>query len=323
MRGLWIESGAVSFRADLTGPATPGSPAASGDETRVRVLRAGVCATDLALARGYMNFRGVPGHEFVGLALDGPHANRRVVGEINAACGQPSTCSACASGDERHCPRRTVLGILGRPGAFADELSLPTGNLHRVPAGVADEHAVFAEPLAAAFEIAEQLDLAAFDEALVLGDGRLGCLCAQVIASAGIRVELLGRHPERGEWLPQDVYHRTSPSDRRFPLVVEATGQPEVFQEALARVRPRGTLILKTTSEVPAQIDLAPLVIDEITVLGSRCGPFAPALAALAAGDVVVAPMIEQVYPLEEGPRAFAHAARPGTLKIQLEVTPA
>jgi len=314
MRGLWIESGEVRLRADLA------EPPSSADETRIRVLRAGICATDLALARGYMDFRGVPGHEFVGLALDGPHADRRVVGEINAACGH---CPACRRGDGRHCPDRTVLGILARPGAFAEELSLPSVNLHRVPDALPDEQAVFVEPLAAAFEIAEQLDLAAFEEALVLGDGRLGCLCAQVLARAGLRVELLGHHPERADWLPDGIRHRSTVGEERFALVVEATGHPEVFRQALGHVRPRGTLVLKTTSEVPVTLDLAPLVIDEITVVGSRCGAFAPALAALSAGEIRVAPMIDEVYPLAEGPRALAHAARPGTLKIQLEVASA
>jgi len=312
MHGLWIESGAVRFRADLP------APEARDGETRVRVVRAGVCATDLALARGYMDFRGVPGHEFVGIALDGPLAGERVVGEINAACGR---CSACANGNERHCPDRTVLGILGRPGAFAEELALPTRNLHRVPEGVSDERAAFAEPLAAAFEIPAQVDLERFGRALVIGDGRLGLLCAQVIARHVPAVHLLGRHPERAGWLPPEIRHVSAMPEGRFPLVVEATGKPHVFQEALGRVEPRGTLVLKTTSEAAAPLDLAPLVVDELTVVGSRCGPFEPALAALADGSIQVDPLLQEVYALEDGPRALEHAARPGTLKIQLEVT--
>lgn len=314
MRGLVIEGGSVRFATDLPEPEpTPG-------ESRVRVIRTGVCATDLALARGYMGFRGVPGHEFVGVALDGPHAGRRVVGEINAACGR---CEACVRGDGRHCPTRSVLGILARPGAFAELLRLPDANLHAVPDDLPTDRAVFAEPLAAAFEIDEQLELAALSRGLVLGDGRLGLLCAQVLAQAGLRVDLAGRHPERGSWLPEGIRHvGTLPAEggARYPLVVEATGDPQVFQQALGRVEPRGTLVLKTTSEAPAPLDLAPLVVDEIRVVGSRCGPFTPALAALESGAVRVDPMVHARYPLEEGARAFEHAGRAGTLKVLVDI---
>ena len=315
MRGLELRAGEVRFRADLERPApAPG-------ECRVRVTRAGVCATDLALARGYMGFAGVPGHEFVGVALDGPLAGRRVVGEINAGCGR---CKSCAAGLERHCPTRTVLGILGRPGAFAEELALPAGNLHPVPDAVPDDAAVFAEPLAAAFEIPAQVDLAAVGSALVLGDGRLGLLCAQVLALHGLPVHLYGRHPERAELLPSGCRHLGPPPAAapaaRYHLVVEATGDPAMLQRALLFVRPRGMLVLKTTSERPAPLDLAPLVVDEITVVGSRCGPFAPALEALAAGSVAVLPLIHARFPLEEGPRALARASQPGTLKVLLDV---
>jgi threonine dehydrogenase-like Zn-dependent dehydrogenase len=310
VRGLWIESGEVVVRDDLE------PPVAMDGESRVRVLSAGVCATDLALLRGYMGFRGVPGHEFVGEALDGPHAGRRVVGEINAGCG---TCELCRSGDPRHCATRSVLGILGRPGAFAEELSLPHANLVPLPEAVATDAATFTEPLAAAFEIAEQLDLARFDRALVLGDGRLGLLCAQVLALSLPRVDLIGRHPERAAFLPEKV-HYVSGRPEPCALVVEATGRADVLQEALAQVSPRGTLVLKTTSEAPVELDLAPLVVNEITLLGSRCGPFAPALAALAAGTVRVAEMIDARLPLERGAEAMALAARPGVLKVLIDV---
>jgi threonine dehydrogenase-like Zn-dependent dehydrogenase len=317
LRGLELRGGEVRFRGDLEPPApAPG-------ECRVRVTRAGVCATDLALARGYMGFEGTPGHEFVGVALDGPLAGRRVVGEINAGCGR---CALCAGGDARHCPERTVLGILGRPGAFAEQLALPAGNLHAVPDGVSDDEAVFAEPLAAAFRIAEQVDLSSVEGALVLGDGRLGLLCAQVLALHEIATELRGRHPERGEHLPAGCRHLgpaagpAPPPDRRFDLVVEATGDPGMLQQALLFVRPRGMLVLKTTCERAAPLDLAPLVVDEITVVGSRCGPFAPALAALAQRSVAVLPWIHARFPLAEGPRAFACADQPGTLKVLLDV---
>lgn len=318
MRGLVLERGELRFSSDLPEP-EPGP-----GEVRVRVLCTGVCATDLALARGYMGFAGVPGHEFVGEALEGELAGRRVVGEINAACGR---CATCRAGRERHCPERSVLGILARPGAFAETLSLPQRNLHAVPDGLATERAVFAEPLAAAFEIPEQLELASVERALVVGDGRLGLLCAQVIAAAGVRTELAGRHPERGSWLPAGISHIGPVPDPReagrpWDLVVEATGDPSVLAQALGLVRPRGSVVLKTTSERPASLDLAPLVVDEIQLLGSRCGPFEPALRALAEGVVVVDPMVEERFPLERAVDAFERARRPGTLKVLVDVAP-
>ena len=286
----------------------------------MRVLRAGVCATDLALLRGYMGFRGVPGHEFVGVALDGPHAGCRVVGEINAACG---ACPTCRAGRRRHCPHRDVLGILGRPGAFADELSLPHENLHPVPEGVSDDAATFTEPLAAAFEIAEQVPLGTIGRALVLGDGRLGLLCAWALAACGVRrVEVSGRHPERAELLPAGCTWLAGEelTGRPWDLVVEATGDPTVLARALTLVRPLGTVVLKTTSEVAAPLDLAPLVVDEVRLIGSRCGPFEVALAALADGRVRVEPLVEERYDLSAAEHALERAAD-GRLKVLLDVS--
>ncbi len=278
---------------------------------------AGICATDLALQQGYMNFRGVPGHEFTGIAREGKFSGRRVVGEINAACG---VCALCARGLGRHCPERSVLGILRHSGAFAETLSLPEGNLHPIPEHVSDEEAVFTEPLAAALEILEQLDIGAFETRLVIGDGRLGLLCAQALGLDGGEVDLVGRHPERGEALPLRIRHRGNP-DRleRYDLVVEATGAPEVLPRALAATRPRGTLVLKTTAAAAPNLDLSPLVVDEITLLGSRCGPFDKALRVLAAQQVVVTPWIAARHPLREGPAAFAKAAQKGVLKVLLD----
>lgn len=311
MRGLWVEDGGVRYRDDLE------PPGRAEGECRVRVLRAGVCATDLALVRGYMGFRGVPGHEFVGVALEGEHEGRRVVGDINAACG---TCPTCRAGRERHCPRRTVLGILGRPGAFAEELTLPAANLHPVPDGVGTDEAAFVEPLAAAFEIPEQVDLAGVDRALVLGDGRLGLLCAQVLGLSVPTVRVSGRHPERGA-LPLGLTWEEDPgAGGRWDLVVEATGDPDAVARALELVRPRGTLVLKTTAERPATLDLAPLVVDEITVVGSRCGPFAPALDALGRGTVRVTPLVSARFALADGAAAFESAGRPGVLKVLVDV---
>ena len=307
-----VEAEGLRLRDDVPAPGpAPG-------ECRVRVLAAGVCATDLALARGYMNFRGIPGHEFVGIALEGEHSGQRVVGEINAACG---SCDRCHAGLERHCAERSVLGILDRPGAFAEELRLPLRNLHPVPDQLSTDIATFTEPLAAALEIAEQLDLALFEGALVIGDGRLGLLCAQVLMRAGLSVAMLGHHPERSADFP-GLKWILAEDPWRGDLVVEATGKPAMLAHALERVLPRGTVVLKTTSEAATPLDLAPLVVDEITLLGSRCGPFAPALAALAAGEVIVEPMIHARYPLEEADRALQQAARPGVLKILIHPVP-
>lgn len=314
MRGLWFEDGEVRLRKDLPSP-EPGP-----DLCRVRVRKAGICATDLALRRGYMDFRGVPGHEFVGLALDGPYAGRRVVGEINLACRE---CPTCAAGLERHCPRRTVLGILGHGGAFAEEVALPIRNLHPVPDAVGDEAATFTEPLAAAFEVLEQVPVGGHTRALVVGDGRLGLLCAQVLALAGARVDVVGRHPERAGATAGDLRWIDAPSAGEAPvhdLVLEATGRPEVLQAALGWVRPRGTLVLKTTAERAAPLDLAPLVVNEVTLVGSRCGPFAPALRALEEGRLDVGALVDARLPLERGAEALDLAARPGVLKVLLEL---
>lgn len=312
MRGLTLDAGTLSYREDLA------EPEPSPDGAIVRVVRAGICATDLALARGYMGFAGIPGHEFVGIAETGAHAGRRVVGEINAACGE---CAMCVRGDDRHCPRRTVLGILSHGGAFAERLRLPERNLRVVPESITDDAATFTEPLAAAFEIVEQLSPAADTPCLVVGDGKLGLLCAQVLAAHGLRVTLLGRHPERADWVSGlHAFEANSSSlPRSFTLAVEATGRPDVLPRLFDLVEPRGTIVLKTTNEQPTELDLARLVVDEITLVGSRCGRFEPALAALADGSVSVEPMIAARYPLRDGRRAFAHAAERGVLKVLLE----
>ncbi len=322
MRALLIAGGEATVRDDVA------APVVAAGETRVAVRAAGVCATDLALRRGYLGFSGVPGHEFVGVALDGPLAGERVVGEINASCGR---CERCRGGLGRHCATRSVLGILGRSGAFAEQIALPTANLHPLPPEISDDAALFAEPLAAAFAIAEQVDLAAVAQALVVGDGRLGLLCAHALALHGVKVVVAGRHPERAALLPAGALHLGEPLEdpttpfafavrQRFPLVVEASGRPEVVAHALGRVAPRGTLILKTTTEALTTLPLAPLVIDEIKLQGSRCGDFAPALSALAEGFLDPTPLIVARYPLAQAVRALDHAAQPGTLKVVIDV---
>ena len=316
MRGLWLEAGRARVRDDLDAP-RPGP-----GECRVRVLRAGVCATDLALARGYMGFSGIPGHEFVGEVLDGPRAGERVVGEINAGCG---ACARCLGGDPRHCEGRSVLGIVGRHGAFAEELVLPAGNLVRVPDDVSTDAAVFAEPLAAALAIGEAVDLSGVQEALVVGDGRLGLLCAQAVALDVPRVDVHGRHPDRFEWILGDapladrLAWSGEPRGRSYDLVVEATGDPSMVQTALAWVRPRGTLVLKTTSEREVPLDLAPLVVDEIRLVGSRCGRFEPALQALDERQIPVERLIEARFPLGRADDALSHAGRGAILKVLID----
>lgn len=319
MRGLQLRNGRAELRDDLP------EPQAGPDEVRVAVRLAGVCATDLALARGYMGFAGVPGHEFVGTALDGPLSGRRVVGEINAGCGR---CPECRGGDPRHCAERTVLGILGHSGAFAERLVLPACNLVPVPDEVADEVAVFTEPMAAALQIPAEIDVSG-KAALVAGDGRLGLLCAHALHEAGARVTVAGRHPERAALLPDGVPLHTgwleadAPApDSRFELAVEATGRAEALARLLPRVAPRGTIVLKTTSERPVALDLAALVVDEQSLVGSRCGRFAPALELLATGRPPVSAMISARYDLAHADQALAHAAAGGALKVLIEVSP-
>jgi len=288
--------------------------------TRVRVRFAGICSTDLELARGYMDFEGVLGHEFVGEALDGPLAGRRVVAEINFGCGR---CERCLRGLARHCPDRRVLGILGADGALAEFVAVPDGNLHAVPDAVDDRTAVFTEPVAAACEILEQSAARGLEgPALVLGDGKLGPLVAQVLAGEGLEVHLHGRHLDRLAWIEERGVRRIeSVPARRYPTVVDATGSRSGLQAALAAVVPRGTVVLKTTVADRYELNLAPVVVDEITIVGSRCGPFAPALERLADGRVRVDPLVDGCYPLEEAERAFEAARRPGTRKILVAVS--
>ncbi|MCS7316037.1 MAG: alcohol dehydrogenase catalytic domain-containing protein [Bryobacterales bacterium] len=282
---------------------------------------AGICNTDLELVRGYYGFRGTPGHEFVAevVEADSPQlVGRRVVGEINVACGD---CEWCRRDLGRHCPRRRVLGIAGLDGAFSEYFTLPERNLHDVPEGVTDEEAVFAEPVAAACEILEQVALPRDAEVAVLGDGKLGLLVAQVLASHGARVVLWGRHREKLA-IAEATGVRTALVGRlpraRYDWVVEATGSRLGLEQAVGMARPRGTVIVKTTVKGAVRLDTAPVVVNEITLVGSRCGPFEPALALLASRKLRLRELISGEYGLEEAPRAFRAAARRGTLKILL-----
>jgi threonine dehydrogenase-like Zn-dependent dehydrogenase len=319
MRALWLEDRRLRLRDDLPIPDPPAG------EALVRVLRAGICNTDLELTRGYYPFAGIPGHEFVGMVERGPSAlvGRRVVGEINAACG---VCRSCTAGRRTHCERRTVLGIVGRHGAFAEYLTLPGENLHPVPDGVPTDAAVFTEPLAAALEIQEQLAIGVGHEVLVVGDGKLGQLVAQTLALTGCGLRAVGRHDGKLALLAARGIATGPPDDvapGAFDIAVECTGDPAGFAVARRAVRPRGTIVLKSTYAGALTLDASAVVVNELMLIGSRCGPFPPALRLLAEGSVAVEPMIHARYALRDGLAAFEHAQRSGVLKVLVDVTDA
>lgn len=308
---------------DETGPhvAEHPDPIASAGVAIVQVRVAGICNTDLELVKGYMGFRGILGHELVGTVVEGPEEWRgaRVVAEINFACRD---CPTCARGLGRHCPQRRVLGIVNADGACAERVAIPVANLHRVPDAIADEDAVFSEPLAAAFEILEQVHVDATTDCVVLGDGKLGLLVAQALYQAGARVLAVGKHPAKLEILKRRGIVVSTVDDWRrsqADLVVEATGTAAGFHAAMAVTRPRGTLVLKSTVAEGAQLNLAPLVINEITVVGSRCGSFPPALRALRSGSVDVNSLISHRVPLRDALRGLELAAAPGVLKVLIQ----
>lgn len=317
MRALALDDTGVALRADHPEP----SPCEG--EVLVRVLRAGICETDLQLIRGYMGFRGVLGHEFVGVAEDGVFAGQRVVCEINCSCG---TCATCRSGLPAHCSNRTVLGILNHDGAFADLIAVPQRNLHVVPDAVDTDVAVFTEPVAAAFQIPAQLTVKRDDRVVVLGDGRLGNLCAQVLAGLSSQVLVVGKHAHKLALLQSlglaTCLLRDLPMERIADIVVDCTGSETGLPTALQLVRPRGTVVLKTTVAGAQTLALAPIVIDEVTIAGSRCGPFDEALAALESGRVRVLPLISRRFDLSQGMAALDHARTQPALKVLLDVAP-
>ncbi len=314
MKALWFDGNLALREVDKPRPG-PG-------EALIQVLLAGICGTDREILKGYSGFRGVPGHEFVGRVAECEEKKwlgKRVVGEINVSCGE---CDLCLWGLGRHCPRRTVMGIVNRDGAFAEYVVLPVLNLHEVPEAVSDEMAVFVEPVAAAAEILEQRPIQPGTRAAVLGDGRLGLLVAQVLQHAEAQVTLIGRHgwkldlarswgirvQRAGEDVPQAA----------FALVVEATGSPRGLEQALRLVKPRGTVVMKSTFREPALFDTAKLVVDEVTLLGSRCGNFPTAIELLRRGHVDVQNLVSKTFPLEEGLEAFSFLAKTSCLKILL-----
>lgn len=299
-------------------------PSASPGEARIGLRLAGVCDTDIQLARGYMNFQGIPGHEFVGevLECDNPAwVGKRVVGDINAGCG---TCEDCVERDGHHCTSRTVLGILGRPGCFAEQFTLPSGNLVAVPDQVDDEVAVFAEPLAAGLHVVEELEALEGHRVAVLGDGKLGTLTALALHGAGQDTTLIGHHGSkldiaRSAGITGLLESDLTTAQSGFDLVVEATGNPRGLERALQLVRPRGTVILKTTVAGQIEVDLAPLVIHEIRLVGSRCGDLQAAMDLLATGRVDPRPLVCARYPLAQAVTALEHAGRRGAMKVLLE----
>jgi threonine dehydrogenase-like Zn-dependent dehydrogenase len=299
------------------------APAIAPDRAIVRMVRAGICNTDLEIARGYMSFRGVLGHELAGVVVEGPDAwlGKRVTAEINFACDK---CQSCRTGMPRHCSNRTVMGILGADGAIAERVSVPIANLHEVPTGVSDAHAAFVEPLAAAFEIMDQVSVISGTRCAVLGDGKLGLLVAQVLKRAGGKVLAIGKHEEklailRARGIDVDTFDAFKARRDLFDVVVEATGSAAGLASAIAATRPRGTLVLKSTVADKIPLDVAPIVINEITLVGSRCGRFAPAIQALAEGSVDVGSLVSAHVPLSKADEALRLAASHGVLKVLVE----
>src|SRR5438876_9565610 len=307
-------------------------------EALIRVLLAGICNTDLEITRGYLAFQGILGHEFVGIVEavhEGPGASpptylvgKRVVGEINAACHR-TDCAYCQQNMFTHCPNRTTLGIVNRDGAFAEYLTLPVANLHLMPDNISDEEAVFVEPLAANFEMLEQVHLKPTDSVVILGDGKMGQLAAQVLTLSGCEVMMVGKHEEKlalaekrgvGTYVLDDAQSFTLENKRRVDVFVECSGSAQGLEMALRLVKPRGTLILKSTVADKSTLHLAQIVIDEIRIQGSRCGPFAPAIRALSQHSVDIHPLISAHYSLDDGIVAFEHATRPGVLKVLVRI---
>ena len=315
MRALVFDQN-LAFR-----PRHPEPPETGGD-TLLRVRQAGICATDIEITRGYMNYKGVLGHEFVADVVASPDKDlvgQRVAGEINVVCGR---CDLCLSGLSSHCRARSVLGILNHDGAFAEFVRLPAMNLHVLPKSVDDDQAVFIEPLAAAFQVLKQIKLDGRKWVTVLGDGRLGLLVAQVLRNAGCPVRLIGKHPEKLA-MCEKWQIRSRPLADIAPrhdqdVVVDCTGSASGFEMAMQVVRPRGTIVLKSTLAAGKPLNLAPLVIDEINVVGSRCGPFREAIRALAEKQIDVASLITRRMKLEQGVEAMELAGRPGVLKVIL-----
>jgi threonine dehydrogenase-like Zn-dependent dehydrogenase len=311
MRGVYCDGKSIRLRSDLAGPAP------QDGEVALKVRRVGICDTDLQLAQGYMGFQGILGHEFVGETSDGT----RVTAEINNPCRR---CETCLSGRTHHCPFRTVLGILRHDGAMADRVTVPALNIHAIPSVIEDRRAIFIEPLAAAFRIVEQIPLEPGVRMAIIGDGKLGLLCTWAARASGAEITLVGKHPDKlapaGSGVSTVRLEDASKLGRPFDVVADCTGSPTGLPTALGLVRPLGTVVLKTTVAGDYAINLAPIVIDEVTIVGSRCGPFPRAIEALASGEVDPTPLLGPEFPLDRADEAFTAASAKGARKITLTI---
>ena len=319
MRGLWLEEGTLRFSRELERP-TPGA-----GEALIRVRLAGICQTDLELVKGYYPFQGILGHEFVGEVVAAPDQpkwlGKRVVGEINVVC---HSCVECSQGRPSHCRNRTVLGIVNRQGCFAEYTILPTENLHTLPDEVSDRRAVFAEPLAAALQIPQQVAISSSDRVLLIGSGKLGQLIARVLTLTGCSTSAVCRHPGQRmflEGLEIDLLSEDQLALQQFDIVIDASGTAAGIEQAFQAVRPAGTIVMKSTYKGEARLNLSDMVVNEVRLVGSRCGPFQEALRILKEEEIDPQPLIEETVPLNEGLDAFEKAERPGTMKILLQTS--
>jgi len=313
MNAIWLENNRINVRE------VPRSQ--KPNEALIKIRKAGICSTDLELVKGYYPYTGILGHEFVGevvIADDPAWIGQRVVGEINAVC---NACEQCLNGRPTHCERRTVLGIVNRDGVFAEFTTLPINNLHKVPASIPDEVAVFTEPLAASLEIQQQIQINPTDRVLLIGAGRLGQLIAQTLALTGCDLHVVARHKRQQELLKARgirIILEEEVQPWRWDIVVEATGSPDAYSLARHAIRPRGTLVLKSTYKGDLNVNFSSIVVDEINVIGSRCGPFEPALRLMESKQVDASVLIDSEYSLVDGLKAFEHAAQPAALKVLL-----
>ena len=314
MKALWLENNKIDFR-DVAQTRKP-------SEALIKIRKAGICSTDLELVKGYYPYSGILGHEFVGEVVEAEDASwigQRVVGEINVVCNQ---CEQCLNGRSTHCENRTVLGIVNRDGTFAEYTNLPISNLHRVPASVPDEMAVFAEPLAAALEIQQQIQIRPTDRVLLVGAGRLGQLIAQTLALTGCELRVVARHKHQQNLLKTrgiKIISEEEIQPWRWDIVVEATGSPGGFALARKAIRPRGTLLMKSTYKGEISVNFSSIVVDEINILGSRCGPFEPALRLMESRQVDPTVLIAEEFKLKDALKAFERAAETGVLKVLVE----
>jgi threonine dehydrogenase-like Zn-dependent dehydrogenase len=315
MHALWLENNKIEMR-DVAGSRQP-------NEALIKIRKAGICSTDLELVKGYYPYTGILGHEFVGEVVEAHDASwigQRVVGEINVVCNQ---CEQCLNGRRTHCENRTVLGIVNRDGTFAEFTQLPLANLHRVPDSVPDEMAVFTEPLAAALEIQQQIQIKPTDRVLLVGAGRLGQLIAQTLALTGCGLRVVARHAHQQDLLRARGIKPIAEEDataqpRRWDVVVEATGSPTGFALARKAIRPRGTLVMKSTYKGEINVNFSSIVVDEVNLIGSRCGPFEPALRLMESRQVDPTILIAHEFKLQDALKAFEHAAETGVLKVLL-----